>query len=236
MTHTSPWAYGFELRFDKKCGASAIPDNATCRKGVGAANGGSRLRRGLENAAIVGGTVGSAGLALSSLHSLRNFNLKQANNRLRGAYALGALAEAGSYSKAKRTGDKERAKKARNTLVGLGVRAAISEGANYGIRRMSKNRGVSPYQYSERLRTQKQQRKSRGYGFQNMRANVENSFVRAQGSAEGFVSRLRNRARAVGYSRRSGPPRHAGYLPTSQAAPFKARGRGRSGPWSSYGG
>lgn len=235
MTRTSPWAYGFEPRLDKKCGASAIPDNATCRKGAGAANGGSRLRRGLENAAIIGGTVGSAGLALGSLRSLRNFNLKQANNRLRGAYALGALAEAGSYSKAKRTGDKERAKKARNALIATGVRAAISEGANYGIRSMGSNMGVSPFQYAERRRAQKQQQKRRGYGIQNMRANVENGFARAQSSAEGFVSRLRNRARSVGYSRRSGPPQHSGYLPSSQATPFRPRGRGRSGPWSSYG-
>lgn len=237
MTYTSPWAVGFEPRLDKKCGASAIPDNATCRKGAGAAtSGGSRVRRGLENAAIIGGTVGSAGLALGSLHSLSKLNLKQAQNRIRGAYALGALSEAGSYSKAKRTGDKERAKEAKAALAGIGARVLISEGATYGINRLGKNMGVSPNRYTERLRTQKQQRNTQRYGFQNTRANVENSFARAQSNAEGFVSRIRNRARAVGYARRSGPPQHSGYLPTSQATPFRPRGRGRSGPWNAYGG
>lgn len=236
MTRTSPWAVGFEPRLDKKCGASAIPDNATCRKGAGAANGGSRLRRGLENAAIVGGAVGSSAMALGSLHSLSKFNLKQAQNRIRGAYALGALSEAGSYSKAKRTGDKERAKEARNALVGLGARVAITEGANYGIRRMGKSMGVSPYAYSERIRARNQKVTSRSYGLQNMRARVENSFARVRNRAEGIFGRVRGRVSAVGYTRRSGPPRHSGYLPSSQATPFKARGRGMSGPWNAYGG
>jgi hypothetical protein len=98
VTYTSPWAVGFEPRLDKKCGASAIPDNATCRKGAGNA-----VRRGLENAAVIGGLTTFGGGLIQGQRLANRGNFKGAMRSLQAASAGQALAGAGLMAKGART-------------------------------------------------------------------------------------------------------------------------------------
>lgn len=126
---TSPWAVGFEPRFDKKCGNSAIPDNRQCRIGAGRSpEGGSRVRRGLENAAIIGGSAAQLGVYASGLRSMFKGNFRQANRAFQASSLATAARGAGQLAKGRRTGNEEmKAAGKRNLVTGIGV-SLLQEG------------------------------------------------------------------------------------------------------------
>lgn len=123
---TSPWAIGFEPRFDKKCGNSAIPDNSQCH--VGSSRRGSRIRRGLENAAIIGGSAAQLGAYASGLRSMFKGNFRQANRAFQASSLATAARGAGQLAKGRRTGNEGmRAAGKRNLVTGIGV-SLLQEG------------------------------------------------------------------------------------------------------------
>jgi len=120
------------FRADLKCGRGSISEGEKCSKGpaqrvASKGSGGSRVRKGLENAAIVAGTAGTvfsygqvAGHALSG-------NLAGASRALQREGAFAALSGAGMYAKGARTKNK-RLKAEGATTVGAG---AVAVGAGH---------------------------------------------------------------------------------------------------------
>ena len=136
------------FRADLKCGRGSISEGEKCTKGSAERvqrKGGSRVRAGLENAAIL---VGTAGTWLSYGQGLGNI----VSNDIRGtarALQLGgaftALRSAGEEAKGRRTGNKRLQGKARRALGSAAVAATlgtsftddlykVSTGAKTGLR------------------------------------------------------------------------------------------------------
>lgn len=125
----SIWASGFEPRLDKKCGNSAIPDNRQCRiSAARSPEGGSRIRRGLENATIIGGTAAQLGAYALGVRNLFKGNVTRANRAFQ-AGSLGSVVKgAGEVAKGRRTGNEEmEAAGKRNIVTGVGA-SLLQEG------------------------------------------------------------------------------------------------------------
>lgn len=113
-------------RLDLKCGNGSISEGEKCTKG-GAQKAGSRIRAGLENAAIVAGTAGtlfSYGQVVG--HAMRG-NVTGASKALQREGAFAALGGAGMHSKGARTGNKA-LKEAGNNALATG---ALTVGAGH---------------------------------------------------------------------------------------------------------
>ena len=123
------------LRTDKKCGASAIPDNKKCHVGSGGPAGGpsqkgSRLRSGLETAGMVGGTALAIGGVANSARQVGKGNLKAAGRSLYAANAGSVVSGLSMRARGKRTGNAEMVKASRGTVrsavLSTGLAAAAS--------------------------------------------------------------------------------------------------------------
>lgn len=110
-------------RLDLKCGAGSISEGEKCTKGT-AQKAGSRVRAGLENAAILAGTAGTLFSYGQVASNAMRGNITEASKALQREGAFAALGGAGLTSKGARTNNKQ--------LTNLGARALTTGALNAG--------------------------------------------------------------------------------------------------------
>lgn len=129
-------------RQDKKCGASAIPDNKQCRVGASGApaSGGKRKggfgRQSLETVGMVAGTGLAVGGLANAVRQAGRGNLKGVGRSLYVANAGNAISGLSMRARGKRTGNKALVEKGNSTLGGAAVSTGLAAFASGDLERM----------------------------------------------------------------------------------------------------
>lgn len=111
-------------RLDLKCGAGSISEGEKCTKGT-AQKAGSRVRAGLENAAVIAGTAGTLYNYAQSVAKGMSGDLKGAGRALQAQGAFAALGAAGMAAKGNRTNNKALKQQAKRSLGSGAVSALV---------------------------------------------------------------------------------------------------------------
>jgi hypothetical protein len=111
-------------RLDLKCGRGAISEGEKCTKGA-AQKAGSRVRAGLENAAVIAGTAGTFYNYAQSVAKGMSGDLKGAGRALQAQGAFAALGAAGMAAKGNRTNSKLLKQQAKRSLGSGAVSALV---------------------------------------------------------------------------------------------------------------
>jgi hypothetical protein len=111
-------------RLDLKCGSGAISEGEKCTKGQ-AQKTGSRVRAGLENAAVIAGTAGTLYNYAQSIAKGMSGDLKGAGRALQSQGAFAALGAAGMAAKGERTHNKALKQQAKRSLGSGAVSAVV---------------------------------------------------------------------------------------------------------------
>jgi hypothetical protein len=111
-------------RLDLKCGKGSISEGEKCTKGT-AQKAGSRVRAGLENAAVIAGTAGTLYNYAQSVAKGMSGDLKGAGRALQAQGAFAALGAAGMAAKGNRTNNKALKQQAKRSLGSGAVSALV---------------------------------------------------------------------------------------------------------------
>lgn len=111
-------------RLDLKCGKGSISEGEKCSKGA-AQKTGSRVRAGLENAAVIAGTAGTLYNYAQSVAKGMSGDLKGAGRALQAQGAFAALGAAGMAAKGNRTNSKLLKQQAKRSLGSGAVSALV---------------------------------------------------------------------------------------------------------------
>lgn len=123
-------------RLDLKCGAGSISEGEKCTKGT-AQKAGSRVRAGLENAAVVAGTAGTFFNYAQSVAKGMSGDLKGAGRALQRQGAFAALSAAGMEAKGRRTKSKYLQQQAKRALGSGAVSAAVGSALTGDLNKVS---------------------------------------------------------------------------------------------------
>lgn len=123
-------------RLDLKCGAGSISEGEKCTKGT-AQKAGSRVRAGLENAAVVAGAAGTFYNYAQSVAKGMSGDLKGAGRALQRQGAFAALSAAGMEAKGRRTGSKALQQQAKRSLGSGAVSAAVGSALTGDLNKLS---------------------------------------------------------------------------------------------------
>lgn len=123
-------------RLDLKCGKGSISEGEKCTKGT-AQKASSRVRAGLENAAIVAGTAGTILNYAQSMAKGMSGDLKGAGRALQRQGAFAALSAAGMEAKGRRKNSTALKQQAKRTLGSGAVSAAVGSALTGDMNKLS---------------------------------------------------------------------------------------------------
>lgn len=123
-------------RLDLKCGKGSISEGEKCTKGT-AQKASSRVRAGLENAAIVAGTAGTFFNYAQGMAKGMSGDLKGAGRALQRQGAFAALSAAGMEAKGRRKNSTALKQQAKRTLGSGAVSAAVGSALTGDLNKVS---------------------------------------------------------------------------------------------------
>lgn len=194
-----------QLRTDKKCGASAIPDNKQCRVGASGApaSGGKRKggfgRQSLETVGMVAGAGLAVGGLANSVRQANRGNLKGVGRSLYVANAGNAITGLSMRARGKRTGNKEMVKQGNQSLSGAAVGTGLAALASGDLGRAGRAgmRGLGRTAFAAGSAAGRAQRASQGMG-----ARVAENFGR-RNARRGAYTTTATRVRGGSLARRT---------------------------------